>query len=82
MDNTELLQYINSDVIIELSYVKELKKMAERKIYLNKHPYKIGQGKDGYWRTYLPDKEKGRKMIKKNTKKEVEDIVVQYSGQQ
>ena len=76
MSDAELLKFMEDNVIIELSYVKELKKMAERKIYLNKHPYKIWQGKDGYWRTYLPDKEKGRKMIKKNTKKEVEDIVV------
>ena len=78
MSDAELLKFMEDNGMIELSYVKELKKMAERKIYLNKHPYKIGQGKDGYWRTYLPDKEKGRKMIKKNTKKEVEDIVVQY----
>lgn len=78
MNDAELLQYVNQNDIIELSYVKELKVMADRKKYLSKHPYKIGQGKDGYWRSYIPDSEKGRKMIKKNTKKEVEDIIIQY----
>lgn len=78
MSDTELLKYMNDNGIINLSYVKELKEMDERKKYLNKHPNKIWKGKDGYWRTYIPDSEKGRKMIKKNTKKEVEDIIVQY----
>lgn len=52
--------------------------MAKRKELLEKHPYKIGQGKDGKWRTYIPDKESGRKMIKRNTQKAVEDVVVNY----
>ena len=50
----------------------------QREKYLNKHPYSTYQGKDGKWYTTLPDKEKGRKKVKRNTKKEVDDIVVNY----
>lgn len=53
MSDAELLKFMEDNGMIDLSCVRKQKKMAERKIYLNKHPYKIGQGKDGYWRTYL-----------------------------
>ena len=72
------MQYALENNIIDLSYVQEKIEMAKRKELLEKHPYKIGQGKDGKWRTYIPDKESGRKMIKRNTQKAVEDVVVNY----
>lgn len=52
--------------------------MEKRKEYLSKHKWAISKGKDGYWRTYLPDKEHGRRMIKKLSKEEVENIVIKY----
>ena len=64
--------------MIDLAYVREQMEMNKRKEILDKHPYKISQGADGKWRTYLPDKEKGRKQIKRSTQKSVEDAVVTY----
>lgn len=64
--------------IIDLSYVQEKIEMAKRKELLEKHPYKISQGKDGNWRTYLPDKKNGRKLVKRNSLKGVEDIVISF----
>lgn len=58
--------------------------MNKRKSYLKEHPYSIWQGKDGKWRTYLlkegeyETKKENRKLIKRNTEKEIEDIVVEY----
>ncbi|MCM1045273.1 MAG: site-specific integrase [Candidatus Gastranaerophilales bacterium] len=52
--------------------------MDKRKELLKKHPYVISQGGDGKWRTYLPDKEKGRKMVKKCTKEAVEEVIIAY----
>nr|WP_304974607.1 site-specific integrase [uncultured Acetatifactor sp.] len=52
--------------------------MSKRNELLEKHPYAISQGSDGKWRTYLPDKEKGRKMVKKSTKEAVENEVMDY----
>lgn len=39
-----------------------------RNEYLKQHKWAISQGKDGYWRTYLPY-ESSRKMVKKCRKK-------------
>lgn len=52
--------------------------MNERKKYLEQHEYKIWQGKDGGWYTYLPDIEKKRILKRKSTYKGVEDAVVEY----
>lgn len=64
--------------IVKLSMLREQIEMAKRQATLEQHPYKIWQGKDGKWWTYLPDKEKGRKQVKKSTQKAIEDAVVDY----
>lgn len=58
MENLDLLNYALEHGMINLSYVQEQIDMNKRKELLEKHPYKISQGKDGKWRTYLPDKKK------------------------
>ena len=52
--------------------------MTKRQKLLNNHPYKIWEGSNGKWYTYLPDEEKGRILKKKNTKKDIENIVIVY----
>ncbi|WP_418428049.1 tyrosine-type recombinase/integrase [Blautia hydrogenotrophica] len=52
--------------------------MNKRKEILEKHPYKIWEGKDGKWRTYILD-ENGKRILKKlSTKKAVQNIIVSY----
>ncbi len=77
-NNNELLKYAVDTGIIDLSYVQEQIEMNKRKAYLNQHPYKISEGKDGKWRTYLPDEEAGRRQIKRSTKKSLEDEIIGY----
>lgn len=76
--NEELLKYAVENGMIDLSYVQEQIEMNKRKELLEKHPYKIWKGGNGYWYTYLPDKTKGRVLKKKKTKKAIEDIVIEY----
>lgn len=64
--------------MIDLSYVQEQIEMKKREELLKKHPHSSAQGKDGRWITYIPDKEKGRKMIRKKTKEEVENIIIAF----
>lgn len=78
----EALKFAVENGIIDLSYVQEKYEMNKRKELLSNHKWAISQGKDGYWRTYLPDEEKGRRMIKKTTQKAVEDEVVSYWTEQ
>ena len=54
--------------------------MKERQEFLDKHPYKVTLGKDGYWRTYFPDdtQKGGRKLVKKKDKKNIENAIVSF----
>ena len=64
--------------MIDLSYIQDKYEMNKREELLSKHKWAISQGKDGYWRTYLLDEEGKRKMVKKKTRKDVENAVIDY----
>ena len=48
------------------------------KKYLDRHPYSIAEGKNGWWSTYLPSVDGKRKKIVKHTREEIESIVIDY----
>lgn len=82
MENKEdLLKYAVDNGMIDLSYVQEQVEMKKREEILSRHPYKIWQGQDGKWYTYLPDGE-GRKLKKRTTQKAIEDDVIKYLKEQ
>lgn len=64
--------------IIDISDVREKIDMYNKNQILEQHKYKISQGSDGFWRTYLPDEIKGRRMIKKKTQGAIEKAVIEY----
>ena len=64
--------------IIDVSHVQAQVDMYNKKAILLNHPYKIWIGKDGFWRTYLPDEEKTRKLIKKKEKEALEEAIVNF----
>ena len=72
------MQFIIDNGIINLNDVQNSIEAMKKKELLAKHPYKIWQGKDGKWYTYLPDKEKGRILKKKSTREAVEKEVITY----
>lgn len=76
----EILQFLHESGKVDLSYVQEEIKMQDRKKLMAMHPYKITQGKDGYWRTYLPDKtqKSGRRQLKKKNQKSIENEVIAF----
>lgn len=78
ISDRELLNYALDNGILDLALLQEKINMQKREELLKKHPYDIWEGKDGYWRTYIPDKEKGRKLLKRKNRKDVEDAVVSY----
>lgn len=75
---TEMLQFAIDNGMIDESTIQEKMEMNERKKYLEKHPYKIWKGKYGKWYTYLPDKEKSRKQIKRKDKIDLENTIINY----
>ena len=78
----EALKFAVENGIIDLSYIQAKYEMNKREEILKKHKWAISQGKDGYWRTYLPDEEKGKKMIKRKSQKDIENIVIQFIKKQ
>ena len=78
ISDTELLKYALDNGILDIALLQDKINMQKREELLKKHTYDIWEGKDGYWRTYLPDKEKGRKLLKRKNRKDIEDMVVSY----
>ena len=82
MSDAELLKYAVENGMIDAALVQEKIEMQKREELLNKHPYKIYQGKDGKWYTYLPDKQNGRILKKRTNKKDIEDVVISFWKQE
>lgn len=78
MDRNIDLKYLIDSGIIDIPNIQSIIEMKKRQEVLNNHPYKIWCGSNGKWYTYLPDEEKGRILKKKSTRKDIEDVVIQY----
>lgn len=77
LNNSELLNFAIENGMIDIDTIREKIEMNERKKYLEMHPYKIWQGTNGKWYTYLPTKEGGRVQKSRSTQKAIEDLVVE-----
>lgn len=73
----DILRFIINNGMVNISDVQNSIEAMKREEVLKKHPYKIWEGKDGKWYTYLPDGE-GRKLKKRTTQKAIENEVIQY----
>lgn len=80
--NEELLKYAIAEGIIDISSVKKQIDMVKKNELLAKHQYRVWQGNDKQWRTYLPDEEKGRRLVKRTSKESIEESIVNYYQQQ
>lgn len=78
MDRNMDLKYLIDSGIINIPNIQSIIEMTKRQELLNNHPYKIWEGNNGKWYTYLPDDNKGRILKKRNTKKDIEDVVIIY----
>ena len=74
----ELLSLLDICDKIDISRIQKQVDDMKKDEFLSKHPYKISQGKDGKWRTYLPKDDGGRKQIKRVHKKDLEKVVTDY----
>lgn len=72
------MKYLIDHGIIDLSRIQEQIAMDKRNELLKKHPYKIWQGKNGKWYTYLPNAEKGRVLKKRSSRAELEKDIIGY----
>ncbi|MCR5755377.1 MAG: site-specific integrase [Acetatifactor sp.] len=78
MSDAELLKFAIENGMLDTALVRDKIEMQKREELLGKHKYDIWQGTNGKWYTYLPDEEKGRKLLKKATREAIEDAVIKY----
>lgn len=79
MNNAEdLLKYAMEHGMIDLSYVQNEIQMEEKLNLLSQHPYKIWHGKDGNWYTYVPDEKSKRKLKRRKSKDEIENVIINF----
>ena len=77
ISDTELLKFAIENGMLDAVLVQEKIEMQKREELLSKHPYKIWEGKNGKWYTYLPEND-GRRLIKRKTQESILDVVVKY----
>lgn len=79
LTDEEILKLGFENGMIDINAIQMQIEMNERKKYLEMHIYDIWQSEtDKKWRTYLPDKLKGRKLVKRNTKDDIKDVIIKY----
>lgn len=83
MDNVsdiEMLKFAFENGMLDIDTIQKQIEMNERKKYLDMHSYKIWQGDNGLWYTYLPDvtAQKGRKLKKRKDKHGIENSIIDY----
>lgn len=72
------MQFIIQSGKIDISDVQNSMEDMKRKELLEKHPYKIWEGKDGEWYTYLPKRGSGRVLKKRKSRSDLESIIMDY----
>lgn len=79
MKNDDMLNYVIQNGIINIDTIQKKVEMNERKRYLQKHNSSIWQGENGKWYTRIYDTIREKRVLKKrNTKKEIEDLVIEH----
>ena len=76
--NNEILRFIISNGMIDINDVQNSIEAMKRKELLEKHPYKIWQGKDGEWYTKLLEEDGTKKLRHRKTLKELEDVIIAH----
>ncbi len=74
----EILKYAIENGMLDVSYIRETLEMNKREEILKKHPYKVWEGKNGKWYTYIPKSDGGRRLVKRDERRKVEEIVIDY----
>ena len=78
MSAADVLQYAVDHDMFDVGDMRKQIEMRRREEYLQMHPYKIWEDKNGVWHTYLPDEQKKRVPRKRSTKEELEDVVISF----
>ena len=79
--NYDILRFIINNGMINLSDVQNGVEAMKRTELLEKHPYKIWQGKDGEWYTKLVAEDGSKRLRHRKTKNELENVIIEHVKQ-
>ncbi len=74
----DILRFIINNDMININDVQNCMEDMKRKELLQKHPYKIWQGKDGEWYTKLIEGDGTKKLRHRKTLKALEDVIIEH----
>ena len=74
-DNYETLRYAADNGMINITCLQREIEMKKRKDKIESYKYKIWQGKNGYWYSYI-DEGRDKRLIKKKNRSDVEDAIL------
>ena len=63
--------------IIPIESIEDMIRMREKQLYLQRHDYKVWQGKSGKWFTYISEGGK-RKLVKRNEQSGIEQYLYEF----
>ena len=72
------MRFIIDSGMININDVQNSMEAMKREELLKQHSYEIWQSKDGKWYTYLPTKDGGRVLKKRKSKRDLENIIIDY----
>ena len=74
------MKYLVESGTINLHNIQQSMEDEKRRESLKQHKYSIHQGKDGRWRSTVPDpsKKDGRRLVVKPTRKKLEEALINY----
>ena len=74
----DILRFIINNGMIDIDDVQNSVEAMKREELLKQHSYEIWQGKDGKWYTYLPTQDGSRVLKKRKSKRDLENIIIDY----
>ncbi len=79
LSDKEILNFALQNGIIDINTIQMQIEMNERQKFLDMHESRVWQSTDKKWYTYLPDDKNanGRRLIKRNTKDELDNCIVE-----
>lgn len=78
MNGNEILTYLIESGTIDLTTITQNMNMRKKEKTLEKHKFKIWQGENGRWYTFLPDKFKGRRLVKRASREDLEVLIIEH----
>ena len=77
INQAEILQQAIENGIIDIDDIQHQVEMQERQQFIDNHNYKVWQGKNGYYYTYI-DKNGKRTQVRRRNLKDLENEIVKY----